>query len=232
MKIWFISDTHNEHLGLQVPQADMDIHCGDESTQKKTELNEPESRRFFDWYANLDIATKVFVPGNHSTAIAQGKVTPVDYPDVHFLLHESITLSGLRLFGSPYTPVFHDWAYMQKRSRMDQAWQKVPADTDILITHGPPKGVLDLTHDMNSTGLAQVGCAALRRHVENRITPAIHAFGHLHDEKGINNYGMYSRGATQYINCACCDLTGKLMHNGFVIDLADVPPGHDRFVST
>ncbi|QDV24527.1 metallophosphoesterase [Aureliella helgolandensis] len=69
MKIWSISDTHNEHLGLQVPDVDLVIHCGDESTHGKAVLNEPEARRFFDWYAGLGIATKVYVPGNHSLAV-------------------------------------------------------------------------------------------------------------------------------------------------------------------
>lgn len=48
---------------------------------------------------------------------------------------------------------------------------------------------------------------------EGRIQPKIHAFGQLHDEKGISNYGMFTRGATKFINCSCCDLAGKLKNN-------------------
>ena len=54
MKIWFISDTHTEHLGLQVPDADMVIHCGDEATHGNAWMNEPESRSFFEWYSTLE----------------------------------------------------------------------------------------------------------------------------------------------------------------------------------
>nr|WP_231615619.1 metallophosphoesterase [Novipirellula artificiosorum] len=157
-KIWFISDTHNEHLGLQVPEVDLVIHCGDESTHGNAWMNEPEARRFFDWYSALGIATKVFVPGNHSTAVEQGLIRAEEYPGVRFLVHESMQWNGLKLFGSPYTPRFHDWAYMKKRGQLDLAWQSVPDDVDILITHGPPKGVLDITHDIESKELVQVGC--------------------------------------------------------------------------
>ena len=118
-----------------------------------------------------------------------------------------------------YTPRFHDWAYMKNRGHLDLVWQSVPDDVDIPITHGPPKGVLDITHDIESKALVQVGCTSLRRHGEERIKPKIHAFGHLHDEKGISNYGMFTRGGTQYINCSCCNLAAKLKNNGFVIEL-------------
>ena len=182
-------------------------------------MNEPEARAFFEWYSELDIATKVFVPGNHSAAVEQGLISPEDYHGIRFLIHDSMKWNGLKLFGSPYTPRFHDWAYMKKRGKLDVVWQSIPENIDILITHGPPKGVLDLTDDIESQAIVQVGCAALRRHVDERVQPKIHAFGHLHDEKGISNYGMFTRGATKFINCACCDLAGKLKNNGFVVEL-------------
>jgi Icc-related predicted phosphoesterase len=219
MKIWFISDTHNRHRELTVPEVDLVIHCGDESTHGNAWMNEPEARSFFDWYSELDVATKVFVPGNHSTAVEQGLIRPEEYPSIQFLIHDSMEWNGLKLFGSPYTPRFHDWAYMKKRGKLDLVWQSVPDDVDILITHGPPKGVLDVTHDVESQALVQVGCSALRRHVDERIKPKIYAFGHLHDEKGISNYGMFTRGLTQFINASCCDLAANLKNNGFVVEL-------------
>jgi len=218
MRIWFISDTHNQHGHLRVPEADVVMHCGDESTNQIPALNEPEARRFFEWYRQLEIPVKVFVPGNHSTAIENGLVSPENYPEIHFLIHQQLVIDGIKIFGSPYVPQFHDWAYMKKRTRLDQVWQTIPADTEILLTHGPPKGVLDLTHDFENKQLVQVGCAALRRHVEQRIQPAIHAFGHLHDEHGISNYGIYKRSVTQYLNCSVCNLRGEFANNGFLID--------------
>lgn len=219
MNIWFISDTHNQHQHLKVPDVDLVVHCGDESTHGSPGLNEPEARKFFEWYSQIDVPSKIFVPGNHSTAVAQALIVPEDFPDVTFLVHEQTAWQGLKIFGSPYTPRFFDWAYMKARGKLDLVWQTIPDDTDILVTHGPPKGILDIAHDFDSGHLVQVGCAALRRHVDTRIRPRIHAFGHLHDEDGISNYGMYHRGATQFINCAVCDLSGKLEHHGMVIEI-------------
>ena len=219
MKLWFISDTHNLHQGLEVPEVDGVIHCGDESDQGNPLLNEPEARRFFQWYASLDIPTKFYIPGNHSTAVEQGLIKRSDYPGIRFLIHESAQWQGLKLFGSPYTPEFFDWAYMKPRHELDAYWQAIPDDTDILVTHGPPKGILDVTRDMNASGLVHVGSKSLRKHVVERIQPRFHAFGHIHDENGIENFGTLTRGETTFINCSCCDLRGRLKNNGFIVEV-------------
>lgn len=217
--IWFISDTHCRHEELSVPDVDMVIHCGDESNCGDPWYNEHESRDFFDWYCALPISWRVFVPGNHSTAIEKGIVKPSDYPSVHFLIHESLDWSGLKLFGSPYTPTFFDWAYMRDRSKLDAIWAKIPTDTDILMTHGPPKGILDMTRDMDTREPIHVGSNSLRKHVETWIKPIYHAFGHIHDERSINNFGRLEFNETIYINCSCCDLEGQLKNHGLVVEV-------------
>ncbi len=219
MKIWFISDTHNEHEQLTVPDVDLVIHCGDESESGEPRTNEPESRRFLDWYADLDIPTKIFVPGNHSTAIEQGLIRAADYPKVILLIHGQTEWEGLKIFGTPYTPKFFHWAYMRERSELDSVWESIPSDIDILITHGPPKGLLDVTRDMDTREPVHVGSKSLRRHVLERIHPKIHAFGHIHDERSFTNYGTVTRNETTFINCSCCDLSGRLKNQGFVIEI-------------
>lgn len=218
MKIWFISDTHNKHEDLKPPKVDLVIHCGDESESGNASMNEPESRRFLEWYSALDIPTKIFVPGNHSTAIEQGLIRKEDYPKITFLIHAQTEWNEFKIFGSPYTPRFFDWAYMKERKDLDVVWQSIPDDIDILITHGPPKGILDVTRDMDSGEPVHVGSKSLCRHVLERIKPTIHAFGHIHDEKAFINYGSVTRAETHFINCSCCDLAGRLKHNGFVIE--------------
>ncbi len=219
MKIWFISDTHNRHAELEVPDVNLVIHCGDEASVRKPWLNQIQSQSFFNWFNGLDIETKVFVPGNHSTAVAEGLVKPADYPSIRFLVHEAVVWHGLRIFGSPYTPMFFDWAYMKMREDLDAIWATIPEDTDILVTHGPPKGILDVTRDWRTKKPIHIGSLSLTRHVEQRIRPKFHAFGHLHDEPGISNFGTLTRGATQFINCSCCDLAGNLVNQGFVIEV-------------
>jgi Icc-related predicted phosphoesterase len=220
MKIWFISDTHTRHADLVVPHADVVIHCGDEANVRKPWQNKLQSAAFLDWFVKLDIATKIFVPGNHSTAIADGLIKPVDYPSVRFLIHEAMELHGLRLFGSPYTPEFFDWAYMKDREELEHYWAEIPAETDILLTHGPPKGIRDVTRHWRSKEPIHVGSKKLTRHVTERIKPRIHAFGHLHDEAGIENFGAETRDGIQFINCSCVDLQGNLVNHGLVVELA------------
>lgn len=127
--------------------------------------------------------------------------------------------NGLKIPGSPYTPDFFNWACMKPRSELDIVWQSIPVDIDILITHGPPNGIMDVTADMHTGKPVHVGSKSRRRHVADRIRTRIHAFGHIHDEPGIRNYGTITRDATQFINCACCHLTRGLVHQGVIVDL-------------
>ena len=66
--------------------------------------------------------------------------------------------------------------------------------------------------------MISVGCAALRRHVDERIKPKIHAFGHIHDEKGIDNHGVFQRGGARFVNCSVCDNRGRLINNGIEVE--------------
>lgn len=220
MRCWFISDTHNHHESLQIP-ADIDIvvHCGDESESGNEWFNEPEAREFFDWYSKLSIPIKIFVPGNHSTAIEKGRVLRTDYRQIHFLIHQPLAIANLNFFGTPYTPMFFNWSYMRPREELDAVWQTIPDQVDVLISHGPPKGFLDVTRDMHTRSPVHVGSKSLTRHVVQRIKPLVHAFGHIHDEKGIRNFGAVSDGGTIFINCSCCNIANELVNPGIVVDI-------------
>lgn len=215
VKIWCISDTHCQHRGLSVPESiDVVIHAGDEATSRNLTQNMIECIDFMDWWENLPIPVKCFSPGNHSLAIQAGYSVPE-----FTYTHESVDVNGTKAFMSPYTPAWgNSWAYMRKRGRMSEVWDSVPEGIDILVTHGPPKGILDITRDRDSGALIQVGCSALRKRVE-AIKPKLHVFGHIHDERGVSNYGKYERDGTVYVNCAVCEQRGGLRHNGIIIDL-------------
>ena len=223
MKVWFISDTHNRHASLQIPEDVQAVfHCGDESHLSNPMRNLPECRAFFEWYTSLPIESKFFVPGNHSTAFERGLLTPADYPQVRFLVHEACEWRGWKIFGTPYTPLFFNWAYMKPRPDLDAVWQTIPDDIDILLSHGPPKGIRDVTRDWKTKDPIHVGSKSLTRHVLERIRPKYHAFGHIHDEPDIVNFGIHEQDGIQFINCSCCDLSGKLKNNGLVIELPEL----------
>lgn len=214
MKIWFISDTHCQHAGLDVPSVDAVFHCGDEAISRGWAANSIEAANFSKWWNNLPIQAKVFVPGNHSIAVERGMLRIAGQ-----LVDDYTTVGGLSVYGAPWTPAWgQSWAYMRKRHRMDAVWAGVHPGMDILLTHGPPKGILDRTRDRDTRAMISVGCNSLRKHVEV-WQPKIHAFGHIHDEKGINNYGVYHRGGTVFVNCSVCDNRGNLVNNGIVLEV-------------
>lgn len=215
MRIWCISDTHCEHERLVVPDGiDAVIHAGDESTSRDLAQNEIECRRFAEWWDGLPVREKFFSPGNHSIAVSRGWITPS-----RTYIQEAVDVLGVKAYMSPYTPRWGEgWAYMMKRERIGLVWDNINLDTEILVTHGPPKGILDITRDRDTGALIQVGCNALRKRVE-AIKPKLHIFGHIHDEKGVLNHGVYERNGTRYVNCSVCDIKGRFKHNGIVVTL-------------
>jgi Icc-related predicted phosphoesterase len=115
--------------------------------------------------------------------------------NAHYLQDQSVIIEGLKFYGSPWQPTFHNWAFNKDRGeKIKTEWDKIPSDTDVLITHGPPFGILDKTVDNE-----KVGCEELLLAV-NRIKPKIHIFGHIHE-----NYGEIKLNGTHFINPSSCD---------------------------
>lgn len=208
MKLWHISDTHGLHEQLRVPDGiDIVVHSGDASNWKDPYRNESELRAFIEWFAALPIPTKIFVPGNHDTSLEKGLITRASIEDlgINLLLNEERVIGGLRFWGSPTTPRYGDWAYMKDRGTINRTWEHIPEGIDVLITHGPPYGVLDATYDHHNK-VELVGCSALRKRVA-KVPPRFMLFGHVHSTKDIRNAGTRTVGGlpTLFSNGSCCD---------------------------
>jgi len=192
MKILHISDTHTYHDQLQIPQGiDMVIHSGDCSNPRDPYNNEPEVRAFIDWYKQLPIKNKIYVAGNHDTSIEKKLVIKKDFTDagIIYLEDDLVEIQGLLIYGNPYTPNFGNWAFMKDRVKLDRYWpQAMPDYVDILVTHGPPKGILDKSYDRNNY-LECCGDKSLLNKVL-QVKPKYHLFGHIHNCKDIVNAGM------------------------------------------
>lgn len=123
------------------------------------------------------------VPGNHDLAFeskptrSKALLTHAD----HVLIDESVVLDGVKFFGSPRTPQFGGWAFMY--DRLKAPWDCIPVDTDVLITHGPAYDVLDAASNGH-----RCGCEPLRDYV-TKIAPTVHAFGHIHESRGVKQVG-------------------------------------------
>ena len=224
MKIWHISDTHGLHGQLQVPDGiDVVVHSGDASNWRDPYRNESELRAFIDWFACLPIPTKVFVPGNHDTSLEKGLITRdlIEHRKIHLLINEEREIGGLRFWGSPFTPRYGDWSYMRDRGTINRIWETIPEGIDVLITHGPPYGVLDATYDHHNK-VELVGCSALAKRV-TKVEPRLMMFGHVHSTKDIRNAGMRTIAdyRTQFSNGSCCDdgKMGTVTSNGNIIDM-------------
>jgi Calcineurin-like phosphoesterase len=102
------------------------------------------------------------------------------------------------LYASAYQPEFCDWAFAYPRSedRFNPssaverllgrgAANPIPShpQIDIVVTHGPPFGILDRVVGFGSRMNASAGCQHLLRAVK-RCKPRLHAFGHIHEGWG------------------------------------------------
>lgn len=192
MKIWHISDTHGFHLRLVIPEGiDLVIHTGDCSNHKDPFPNENEVRKFIDWYEQVPIPNKIFIPGNHDTSIERGLVKASDFISrgIHLLNHDWMDVNGIKIFGSPFTPTFGNWAFMKSRETINRVWEQIPEGMDIVAVHGPCKGILDLSRNRQNV-LEFCGDGALRKHVLDRIKPKYFLSGHIHNFEDIINTGF------------------------------------------
>lgn len=209
MKIWHISDTHGVHSLLTIPkEVDMVIFSGDCSNPQAPALNESEVRDFLNWFSQLPIKYKIFVAGNHDTSIERRLIRPREFQDlgIIYLENSSREIEGIRFFGTPITPAFGvGWAWNRKREKMHDLWESVPEGIDVLISHGPPKGILDMSFD-RAGNLERCGCTSMFKFVIKRNFKLV-LFGHIHNSSEI------------LTNAGCMQLAGldTIFSNGTVV---------------
>jgi Icc-related predicted phosphoesterase len=191
VRVAVISDTHGTRP--EVPPADLIIHAGDATRFG----NHSQVIDFNNWLGELHTPV-VFVPGNHDFLFEEAPATARSLmTNAIVLIHESLEIEGVKIFGSPWTPWFHDWAFNYRPDKAEELWGAIPSDTQVLITHGPPFGILD---QVSRPPEPHVGCPVLLRTIE-RIKPVLHIFGHIH-EHGCKTQTL---GDTTYINAAALD---------------------------
>ena len=224
MKIWHISDTHGLHEQLIVPNdVNVVIHSGDASNSHNPILNDKELYRFLEWFSALPMKHKIFVPGNHDTSLERGLIRKADVTvmGITLLIDSLITIEQKTIWGSPWTPRYGDWAWMTQRETINRKWENIPEDIDMLVTHGPPFGVLDSTYARNGN-IEVVGCRALQKRIM-KIKPQWHLFGHVHGSSDIRNAGIRTISGirTHFSNGACCDdgIMSNITSNGNVFEL-------------
>lgn len=191
MKFVAISDTHGQHDKLDLPDGDVVLHAGDISKRG----TEQQVREFLSWFSALKYQYKIFIAGNHDfflEKLQEETLREIIPSNVIYLQDSGVEINGIKIWGSPVQPWFHDWAFNRQRGPdIRKHWDLIPDDTDILLTHGPIKGVLDRT-----VYGQEVGCADLLDAVR-RIEPPFHICGHIHEA-----YGEHVSGETKFINAS------------------------------
>ena len=190
MRFVALSDTHGNH-NFDLPPGDVLLHAGDVSSRGlKSEI-----QRFLDWFSSLDYTYKIFIAGNHDFFFEEAPKEEIEamIPDNLIYLNDSgVEIEGIKIWGSPIQPWFHDWAFNRKRGpEIQKHWDLIPADSDIVITHGPAFGI----HDRLISGMP-VGCEDLLPTLQ-RIAPKVHLCGHIHEA-----YGERQVGETLFLNAS------------------------------
>ena len=215
MLITFISDTHarhdqvttsksvrNSNMAIDLPGGDILIHAGDFMTSG---YSQREALDFFEWFDRIDnYDTKVFIAGNHDRIMEnepdQMRGLLTGYKTIDYLQDSKLELwddedQQVNIYGAPWQPDFYNWAFNLPRNsdQMHAVWEAIPPDTDILITHGPPYGHLDIPGGQR----INVGCEVLRHHIDTVSRPKIHVCGHIH-----GGYGYKFDGQTHFFNAS------------------------------
>jgi len=195
MKIVAISDTHGLHNQLQLPKGDLLLHAGDVANIGSKQ----DVIAFLNWFSQQDFKYKIFIAGNHDFYFERTPAAEIAdlIPDNIIYLNDSgITIEGIHIWGSPVQPRFGNWAFNRDRGAdIDRHWQLIPENTDILLTHGPPKGILDKTFQN-----LEVGCEMLLQKIE-QIQPKYAIFGHIHEA-----YGQVTKNNIHFINASVVNL--------------------------
>jgi len=203
-----VSDTHMTHSSMKVPDGDVLLHAGD-FTNKGTVA---EIKEFNTWLGKLPHRHKIVIAGNHDLALdsehvqkrreASETTTTVRslLTNCTYVHDEFVTVMGIKIYGSPYQPdMFAKYVAfsLPRGESLRKKWDKIPNDTDILLTHSPPFGYCD-----RMMFGKRVGCEDLLRAIEDRVRPAFHVFGHIHAARGVA-HNTRSGVRTIHINAAC-----------------------------
>lgn len=207
MRLVLISDTHTFHDQVVVPDGDVLIHAGDMGLRGDPREIQP----CLDWINRQPHKHVVATAGNHDFAFEKWP-QQLSLGRIQYLENSSVTIDGKTFYGSPITPWFLDWAFNVARGEaIKKYWDKI-SYCDVLITHGPPRGILDQSAPHIHSDC--LGCDDLFDAIE-RIQPKIHVFGHIHGGYGNRTFGN----GTRFFNASQVNEAYKIVNKPWVVDI-------------
>jgi Icc-related predicted phosphoesterase len=189
LRLVLISDTHQFHREIDMPDGDILIHAGD-FTMFSESLEEVAD--FNSWLGELPHRHKIVVPGNHESFLEDDPSMCSLLSNATVLINEGIEIEGLRIWGSPVTPLYGVAFGLRSAKDRRKLYAQIPEDIDVLISHGPPFGILDTAPISGQ----HEGCLELLDAVR-RVRPKLHVFGHIHTA-----YGVLRTEHTTFVNAS------------------------------
>lgn len=203
MMIDCIADLHGHTP--RMPGGEVLLLAGDYTASNKQE----QWLVFFEWIKGLPYDHIVLIAGNHDGLLhslmqSEAVKEVLEEASVHYLCDSMVEINGMKIWGSPWTPVFdrvnpRTKAFMKPDNDLDGHFEKIPEGIDVLLTHGPPKGGLD----QNEHG-EHCGSLSLSYHMV-RAKPKIHVFGHIHEQAGKRLTIGDENQKTTLFNVSCVD---------------------------
>lgn len=208
MRFVCISDTHNKHWNMKhsVPDGDVLLIAGDITSSGKLE----DIFSFNNWLRQLSHKWKVTIAGNHDFCF-EDKILNNNAKELLseaiYLEDSFVEIEGIKIYGSPWTPKFYDWAFMKEDDQLEKYWSLIPEDTDVLLTHGPPYEILDLTYRNCFAGSKSL------KEIIQRSKIKYHIYGHIHEA-----YGIKKDNNLTFINASICNETYKPINKPIIFD--------------
>jgi Icc-related predicted phosphoesterase len=182
MKIAAVSDMHGTLP--EVPPCDLLLIGGDICPVKDHALASQARwlhTEFRDWLKKVPARKIVGVCGNHDFVFERmPTAVPRDLPWT-YLQDSGCEWEGLKFWGTPWQPWFHDWAFNLYEPDLVKVWARIPEGTDILVLHGPPYGYGDGVP--RASGVELTGSPSLTERIRV-IQPRVAIFGHIHEGRG------------------------------------------------
>ena len=234
MKIVLMSDSHGRHDNIYVlkdddllsnqetlnnitggvflpAEADMIIHGGDISMGGY----EYEIESFLKWYSLLPYKYKILISGNHDKLFEKQRGLSQEllkkYPDIIYLESQEVIIEGIKIYGEPRQPTFgYGWVFnVDRGEKIKKYWDAVPDDIEVLVTHGPPYEILDLT----ARG-GVVGCVDLLNRIKELKSLKLCIFGHIHEDAGY----QFINGV-HFINASVLNLQYQLQNRPMIFEV-------------
>lgn len=207
MKIVTISDIHGQHHQLKddfLHTGDILVCAGDISRSGSRE----DVENFIEWFASQDFKHKIMIAGNHDWAF-ETDIVAEEYAihlGINYLNDSGTTIEGIKFWGSPVQPEFNNWAFNRKRGPdIKKHWDLIPEDIDVLITHGPPQGILDrVLHHASPNMGENVGCRDLFDKICD-LDIKMHIFGHIHEGSGVEVVDL-GNGPITFVNTSILNM--------------------------